>query len=162
MAIHISPNLAHVALLAVVLSAGCDSKPKEDPQSAPAAPPISSEDRQLLDRMKAKEKARSDLESTPDKFIKGGQWSKVDKGIINDYSKATSLNFTNTSQFDVSGIEGHLTYIGADNAEIATVPFKAEGQVLAGATTSLPITAGEVTGNAQRARVTVEKVHVPQ
>ena len=162
MAFRTSPNLARLAFLVTLFVGGCNSKSKSAPESEPTVATISAEDKQLLETLKAKEKARSELQTSPDKFIKAGQWSKYDKGIINDYSKATSIEFTNMSQFDVSGIEGHLRYFGADNREIATVPFKADGQVLAGATTRLPINAGEVSGNAQGARVKVERVHVPQ
>ncbi len=145
-------NLFGTLLIAVLLTGACDKK------DTPAL--ISQEDKELLARIKAKEKARTDLEAFPSKFIETGQWRRFDKGIINDYTRATAIEFTNNSQFDVSDIEGAVTYLDSSKQEMATVPFRAQGEVRAGSSLELEVTAGEISGAATSARITVKKVRI--
>jgi hypothetical protein len=138
-------------LLSMVLG-GCDKR------STPAM--ISQEDKELLDRVKAKEKERDELRRAPARYILPGEWSSFDKGIINTYTKATTIVFTNTSQFDVSDIRGKITYFNGQDEEMATVPFKASGELQAGKTLRLNVNAGEISGGAAKARTVVDAVHV--
>ena len=103
---------------------------------------------------------RSKLETAPWLYITTLRWNNYDKGIINTYSRATSLEFRNTSEFDVTDISGKLTYVGAGGAEMAVVPFKATGELQAGASTMLPVSAGEISGGAATVTVRVEHVRV--
>jgi len=121
---------------------------------------LSTEDRQILDRAKAREKARADLLATPSRFIEGGRWDLYDKGIINSYTRATAVEFTNRTEFDVSEIQGKITYFGEKGEELATVPFTADGNLRAGETKKLNVTAGEVTGRARQGRTVVEKLRI--
>lgn len=137
----------------------CDGdKPQADSRSEPAA--VSREDRELLDKIKAREKAKAELSAMPSHFIRSGKWESFDKGIINTYTKATSAEFTNQSEFDVSELEGKLTYMKENGDELATVPFSAKGEVRAGQTTSLKVAAGEITGAARKATFKVERVRI--
>jgi hypothetical protein len=148
-----------IGLLLLALTAACagnDSTAKKEPETFS----ISKEDKALLDKLKAKEQEKADLLAKPAKYIKGDKWDKMDSGIINTYSKAVAVEFTNTSQFDVSDIEGKITYSNDKGEEMATVPFKAEGDVRAGETKKLKVTAQEITGAAKTGKVVVEKVRV--
>ncbi|MCC6558139.1 MAG: hypothetical protein IT372_34760 [Polyangiaceae bacterium] len=121
---------------------------------------MSQEDKDLLAKVKAKEKERAELQAAPSKFIAGGRWKGFDKGIINTYTRATAIEFTNSSQFDVADPEGKITYIDKNGAEMATVPFRAKGEVRARSSVELEVVAGEISGGAARARVVVERVHI--
>lgn len=129
-----------------------------EPKAEP--PAISHEDRELLDKIKAREKAKAELSAMPSRFLRGGRWESFDKGIFNSYTRATSAEFTNASEFDVSELSGKLTYMDENGAELATVPFSAKGEVRAGQTTKLELTAGEITGSARKATFTVERVRI--
>lgn len=121
---------------------------------------ITREEKELLEKMKAKEKAKADLMATPSRFIDGGGWDSYDKGIINDYTRATAIEFTNRSDFDVADIQGKITYITAKGKELATVPFTATGEVRAQGQAKLRVDAGEISGKASKARVEVERVRI--
>lgn len=121
---------------------------------------ISAEDKVFLDKMKQREQARTDLRLTPSKYIKGVDWVRYDKGIINDYTRATAVEFTNNSDFDVTDIQGKITYLSPASVEMATVPFTASGELPAGAQANLLVNAGEISGRATKAIVTVELVRV--
>lgn len=154
------PYMLWSALLVSCFLTGCDKLLAMglDKKDTPAL--ISQEDKELLERIKAKEKARAELEATPSQFIESGQWERFDKGIINDYTRATSMYFTNNSQFDVSDIAGKITFLSADGEEMATVPFRAHGEVRAGTTAKLEVTSGEISGAAHKARTVVEKIRI--
>lgn len=145
-------NLLGTILVAAMLTGACDKK------DAPAL--ISQEDKELLERIKSKEKAKADLQQFPAKFIEPGKWKRFDKGIINDYTRATAIEFTNNSQFDVSDIKGKITYIDTNGQDMATVPFSAHGEVRAGASVELEVTAGEISGAAHTGRIVVNKVRI--
>lgn len=98
-------------LVATLVAAACGT-----------AQEITQEDRLLLDKLKAREQSKADLLSNPSRYISGGEWNGYDKGIINDYIRATSIEFTNQSDFDVDRIEGKITYLRGDGSELATVP----------------------------------------
>lgn len=145
-------KLLGTIFVTVLLAGACDKK------DTPAL--ISQEDKELLERIKAKEKSKLDLQEFPDKFIEPGQWKRFDKGIINDYTRATAIIFTNKSQFDVSDIQGKITYIDVNGQDMATVPFKAHGEVRAGSAVELEVTAGEISGAAHTGKIKVEKVRI--
>jgi hypothetical protein len=140
-----------VALLSVVAVA-CDKG------NVPAV--ISQEDRELLAKIKAKEKAKADLVADPSRYVDAGTWDLMDRGFFNSYSRATAVQMKNNSQFDISDIQGKLTYLNGKGEEMATVPFRAEGDLRAGEAKKLKVAAGEITGAAKRARITVESVRV--
>lgn len=154
------PYMLWLTLLVSLSLTGCEKLLAMglDKKDTPAI--ISQEDKELLERIKAKEKARIDLETNPSQFIEPGSWERFDKGIINDYTRATSMQFTNNSQFDVSDLSGKITFLSEDGTEMATVPFRAQGEVRAGTTTKLEVTSGEISGAAHSARIVVEKIRI--
>jgi hypothetical protein len=143
--------------LLILQLGGCISNPT-NAKDAPAT--ISQEDKELLERIKAKEKAKADLLAYPSQFLVSGGWDKLDRGFFTSYTKATAVEITHHSGFDVSEIEGHFTYLKDDGQELATVPFTAEGYVPAGETRKLKVSAEEVTGAATKGRATVEKIKI--
>ena len=77
--------------------------------SAPSsAPLVSAEDRALLDKVKAREKQRTELQRNPRAYITPGTWTNYDRGILNSYTHVQAITFTNGSEFDVYDIAGHL------------------------------------------------------
>ena len=126
----------------------------------PGTVAISVEEKVFLDKMKQREDARADLRLTPDKYIKGVDWRRYDSGIFNDYTRATAVEFANNSDFDVTEIRGKITYLSASFVEMAIVPFTASGELPAGARAKLSVSAGEISGRATNAKVTVESVRV--
>lgn len=149
-----------IVLVATALTA-CEQKATPPPvPTAPATPTVSEADKALLERMKAKEAVRAQLQSTPSHFIHGGPWENHDKGIIHSYTKATAIEFSNDSDFDVSDLEGNITYVSGEGATLGMVPFTAQGEVPAGRKAKLPVTAGEITGKADKAQVTVARVRI--
>jgi len=121
---------------------------------------VSIEDKLFLDKMKQRENSRADLRLTPDKYIKGVDWRRYDKGIINDYTRATAVEFVNNSDFNVTEIRGKIKYLSPSFVEMATVPFTATGELPAGSRARLPVSAVEISGSATNAKVTVESVRV--
>ena len=143
-------------IVALALSSGtaaCDGK------TAPIAV-MSQEDKSLIEKVKAKERVKALLQSNPSTLVRGGKCDIVDKGIINTYSRATAIVFENTSEFDVADPAGRVTYVQADGTELGTVPFQAKGEVRAGSSARLEVTAGELSGGTVRTVVVVERVHV--
>ena len=141
-----------VGIVLILATGACDKR------DMPAL--MSREDKELLDQIKAKEKSKAEFVANPSKFLNAGNWDVYDKGIINSYSRATAIEFTNHSQFDVSDLEGRLTYMDENGHEMATVPFKAEGDVRAGETKKLMVSAGEITGASRHGRILVEKLRI--
>lgn len=129
-------------VMVIAMMVGCQSK----------------EDKALLEQ--ARESAKMQLLQTPSNFIIPGKWDNYDKGIINTYTKATAIEFTNNSVFDVDEITGSMTYKDADGNTIATVPFTATGTIRSAQSLKLPVTAGEISGNAEKAAIIVERVHI--
>src|SRR5713226_4048784 len=82
------------SLLIIPLGA-CNNGAPADKKDAPAT--ITQEDKALLERIKAKEKAKADLKATPSKFVVSGGWDKLDRGFLTRYTKATAVEFTNHS-----------------------------------------------------------------
>ena len=120
----------------------------------------SKEDKALLEQVKTREAAKMELIQKPARYVIPGQWDRYDKGLINSYTKATAIVFTNNSMFDVDEITGSMTYKSADDKVLATVPFMASGTIRTGQSVKLPVKAGEVTGAAEKALIVVEKVHI--
>jgi len=133
-----------LTIVVVTIIAGCQSK----------------EDKALLEQVKARESAKMQLLQTPSRFIIPGKWDNYDKGILNTYSKATAIEFTNNSVFDVDEITGTMTYKDVSGNTIATVPFKTTGTIRAAQSIKLSVIAGEVSGNSQKALILVERVHI--
>ncbi|MBL9102321.1 MAG: hypothetical protein JNL82_15255 [Myxococcales bacterium] len=152
-------------MFAAACGAGNSSQPAERKVEAKVeaknvSPLISQEDRELLEKMKAREKARADLNAEPSRFIKPGKWDFYDKGIINSYTRATAIEFTNTTEFDVRDMHGKITYIGKDDRELATVPFSAKGELRAGQTAKLKVEASEITGSAHKGKIHIERLSI--
>lgn len=131
-------------MIVIVMITGCQSK----------------EDKALLEQVKARESAKMQLIQTPSNFIIPGAWDRFDKGIINTYTKATAIQFTNNSVFDVDEITGSMTYADVSGNTMATVPFTATGTIRAGQSLKLPVEAGEISGKAEKAVIKVERVHI--
>ena len=141
-------------LIAALLATNCERR------DTPAALLLTQEDREFLDQAKAKEGARRALQRTPAVFIHAGKWDKFDKGIINSYTRSTAIEFTNESQFDVADIQGKITFVNEQGQEMATVPFKAEGELPARTSARLNVTSGEISGSATKAQIVVESVRI--
>jgi hypothetical protein len=125
-----------------------------DPELTPA-------DRQLLDNVKRAEEAKKDLEVHPARYITMvGDWQSYDKGIINTYTKVTSAEVRNGSDFDVSDIRGEFTYYAGDGSVMATVPITFEGELRAGETKKLQADSQEISGGASKGELTVKSVRV--
>lgn len=135
------------------------ARAREEAEKAPALL-VSAEDKALLDKMKAREEAKQAMKQTPNRFIKAGDWDRYDKGIFNRYTRATAIEFTNNSNFDVANISGSITYIGQSGQEMATVPFHAQGDLPAHESEKLQVSAGEISGSASHARVEVQWVRI--
>jgi hypothetical protein len=131
-------------MMVIIMMTGCQSK----------------EDKALLEQVKARESAKTQLIQTPSNYIIPGTWDRFDKGIINTYTKATSIQFTNNSIFDVDEITGTMTYADDNGKMMAEVPFTATGTIRAGQSLKLPVTAGEISGKAKKAIIKVERVHI--
>lgn len=149
----------------LVSISGCDASdlPKRDEKKVEAkseSRTISQEDRELLEKMKARQKARAELNATPSQFIKAKIAEVYDKGIFNSYTRVTEIEFTNTTEFDVRDPGGKVTYYDKNEKEMATVPFSAKGEIRAGQTAKLKVTAGEITGSAHKGRAHIEHVSI--
>lgn len=131
-----------------------------DPPASPGQALLNAEDRAILEKVKAKEQERTALSASPSKYILAGAWNAYDKGIVNTYTQATDIEFDNQSGFDVSDIEGSITYLNKAGQAMATVPFKAVGNLDAGKKSRLKVEATEISGGADRARIIVERVRV--
>jgi uncharacterized lipoprotein YmbA len=118
------------------------------------------EDKAVIEQVKAKEAARSALEASPGKFITGKSPTTRDSGFLTSYTSATTITFTNTSQFDVTDIEGHITYSDDQGNEMGALPFKATGELPKGSTQKLQVTSGEIAGRASKAQVVVERIRI--
>lgn len=149
-------TMTRVSLLLLLVA--CDGGFVRDPPSR--EPLVSQEDRELIDKIKARERAKAELASTPSRFIRAGQWDNFDSGLFTTYTRATAIEFTNTSGFDVSDIAGQLTYKTKKGAELATVPFTSTGEVRAGQTIKIKIKANEVTGAGATAEILVSSVRI--
>lgn len=144
-------NTPFGVLLTAMLMTGacdaCDDAQKTDPKIAPYV---------------EQENAKADLRKNPSKYITGKGVHSVDSGIINKYTRATQIEFTNKSRFDVSDIQGTITFFDTAKQKMATMPFVAPGSVYADQTKYLDVSSGEISGAADTAEVAVEKVHVAQ
>ena len=129
-------------------------------RSEPSPEKVSDADRVLLEQLKQKEQEKIALLANPDPFIVGGKWEKFDKGIINDYTQVTGCEFTNNSKFAVTSISGNITVYTSKNVEIGSIPFNAEGVLLAGETKTLKINSGELSGKGERALFTIKSVKI--
>lgn len=131
-----------------------------EPGSYPIACGISAEDRAVLERVKAREAGRLELQLNPARRIQGNNFTTLDSGIFDTYTRLATIEFTNDSEFDVSNIVGHVTLTTKDGRELGTVPFKAEGYVYAGQKAQLEVKSGELKGKGEQVRVRVELVHI--
>jgi hypothetical protein len=121
---------------------------------------ITAEERAVLERAKAREASRNALATAPGSLISAAKPNKKERGLVNTYTKVTSIEFSNNSPFDVSDITGYVKFTASNGSEIGRVPFTASGDVNAGATQTLEVTSGEVTGKAEDIEVAVESVHI--
>jgi hypothetical protein len=115
----------------------------------------SKENQEILNMLKANERAKAELQQQPATFIFGGGW-KLDEGILNP----AAVYFVNKSEFDVSGIEGRLVYTDASGTE-GSVPFQADGDLRAGWAKQLDISAQKkFPAAAIPVKIVVEKVRI--
>ncbi len=121
---------------------------------------ITRAEKDVLDKLKAREEAKASLMANLARYIQGGKWKSRDKGIINDYTRATAIEFSNQSEFDITDLEGQITYIDKGGKVLATVPFTAKGELRANAQAELKVDAGEISGKAPTARFEVKKVRI--
>ena len=156
----VSP-LRIVGALAIVLGGvSATSALLTNGSSSPAVPLVSEADRAALEALKAKERERAELSSTPSRYIEAGRATVYDAGIINTYSRVTSIEFKNSSSFDVTDIRGRVALLRSDGSELASVPFVASGELRAGEGKTLAVTSNQVSGGSSRTRAVVESVHI--
>lgn len=137
----------------VTLFTGCN-------KSEPSPEKVNDADRILLEQLKQKEMEKQQLLNDPDTQIESGQWEKFDKGIINDYTQVVGCNFTNNSKFAVTGITGNVTIMTDNEAVIGTIPFSADGVLLAGETKKLKVNSGEISGKGAKAKFDIQSVKI--
>jgi hypothetical protein len=108
-----------------------------------------------------KEEAKAELQTDPSKFLIGGTARVIRRGsFFVTYSRVIDITVANISRFDVTAMAGDLTYVSDTGKEISTVPFTAEGDIGAGQTTKMKITATEVKGTAQQGHIIVNNVRI--
>jgi hypothetical protein len=108
-----------------------------------------------------KEQVKAELQSNPSKLLIGGTSVNVfRRELFTTYSHVTAILVANISPLDVADLSGELTYVNDSGKEIATVPFTAEGDVRAGQTMKLKITAAEVKGKAPQGHIVVNNVRI--
>jgi len=110
---------------------------------------ISRQDQEALDDLKARKQAREEILREPNRWVRIVDIETFNKGIVNDYTQTTALEFRNTTEFDVYDLKGRITYIHQDGSEMATVPFKALGEVPAGESVKLKVESNEIAGAAR-------------
>jgi len=144
-------------------TANCDSSALSSERKTDAyngSSVISREDRELLDKMKAREQAKAQLAAQPSLFVSGGNPDVVDRGLIDTYTLTRAIEFENSSDFDVADISGKITYKDKGEAEMAIVPFTASGELRAGQTAKLKVKSREITGRAYKAQIHVERLRI--
>jgi hypothetical protein len=99
-----------------------------------------------------RESERRDLLASPDRFIGALDVQIFDRGIVNNYSKATEVKLENKSHFNVTGLSGVVEYRTADGKLVGSAPIELEGTLLAGQTATLKATSNEVTGKSDPAQ----------
>jgi hypothetical protein len=108
-----------------------------------------------------KEQAKAELQRNPSEFLIGGTSVNVfRRELFRTYSRVTAIEVANISPFDVADLAGELTYVSDSGKEIATVPFTAEGDIRAGQTMKLKITAAEVKGESPQGHIVVNRVRI--
>jgi hypothetical protein len=107
-----------------------------------------------------REQAKWELQSNPSNFLIGGTAHVVRRGAFFTSSRVIDIMVANISRFDVTGVAGDLTYVSDSGKEMATVPFTAEGDIGAGQTLKMKITANEIKGTAQQGHIVVHKVSI--
>lgn len=106
----------------------------------------------------ADEKVRAILETDPSQLLAAAGW-RVESQPDN-HTRATAISWTNRSNLAVADLQGQLTYMDESGAEMATVPFTADGEIGPGETKMLNVSADPVAGTPMRSRVHVEKVRI--
>ncbi len=125
---------------------------------APTASCTSQEQTAAAERIKADETARAILETDPSPLLMATGWQVEHEA--NTYTRATTISWTNRSTLAVTDLEGHFTYMDGNGGVMATVPFKADGEIGPGETKPLKVYVEAVAGPPMRMRVHVEKVRV--
>jgi hypothetical protein len=111
-------------------------------------------------RIRDKEQAKAELQSNPSKFLIGGTARVIRRGAFITYSRVIDITVANVGPFDVTDVAGDLKYVADSGREIATVPFTAEGDIGAGQTLKLKISASEVKGDARQGHIVVNNVRI--
>ena len=108
-----------------------------------------------------KEQARAELQINPSNLLIGGTSVNVFRHeLFTTYSRVTAIEVANISPFDVADLAGELTYVTDSGKEVATVPFTAEGELRAGQTMKLKITAAEIKGKAPQGHIVINKARI--
>jgi hypothetical protein len=138
-----------------------DCKPPEQAKTEDNASPLllTPDDRALLDLLRARESDRARLKASPGDFIRGKVQGTQDNGFFDSRTRAKTIEFKNTSGFDVSDLKGHIKFSEGDR-ELGSVPFGTSEAVNAGESAVLDVTSGELTGKGNRADVVIDSVHV--
>lgn len=91
----------------------------------------------------ATERERQRLLDEPSKFVTCQSVGILHRGFINSYSRVTEVTFANSSPYSIADIRGNVEY-RANGQLLGSVPATASGLILAGKTTKLSVTAGEI------------------
>ena len=167
-------------LAASLLGAGCDTattsaSANDGGRVAATAPavapretkggPLTPDERAFLQRMIAREEAKAAVRANPAKYLRSGTLENgphqmtFGAGVIGTSSTRT-IEFNNTSEFDLAIVAGRITFYGQSGEELGSVPFKAAGEVQAGRTAKVAIDAGDVSGATKSVNAVVAKVHI--
>lgn len=141
-----------LSLCLACLAVACESK------DAPAV--MTQEEKELLDKLKAKEREKSELIANPMAYLEFGAWEKFDKGFLNSYTKITSVEIENKSQFYVDQLSGYATIYTQDNVELGMIPISVTAELKPRQKVKVKLNSGELSGNGTRAKFQVQSLTV--
>jgi len=140
------------SLFIFCLVLACESK------DVPAV--MTQEEKELLDRLKAKEREKSELMANPLAYLEFGAWDKFDRGILNSYTKITAVEIENKSQFYIDQLSGHATIYTKDNTELGVIPISVTTELKPHHKIKVKLNSGEISGNGDHAKFSVQSLTV--
>lgn len=88
-----------------------------------------------------------DVKMNPDACFKASGIKWKDSGIVRSYRELSEVTLNNTSVYDITDIQGEMTWMKADGTTVGTTTFSLSGVVPAGATTTFSQAAKNLTGS---------------
>jgi hypothetical protein len=77
-------------------------------------------DRELIDRLHARDKEKRLLRRNPSRLIKMKSSKVSNSGFLNDFANMKKITFVNESSFDVANLKGKVTYFSEEKKELGT------------------------------------------